>query len=99
MTSATKTYRQVPVGTTSPDAVTVGIERSADGRRVAAVWWESKGDVDPDERSYDRVDDALEAAEAARALHSFQEVVIVVTTPELWQTEWGTLEEIESQRT
>ncbi|HEV7346440.1 MAG TPA: hypothetical protein VGN60_12500 [Devosia sp.] len=84
-------YRQVPVGQQSPDAVTVGIEAGADGRPKAAVWWESKGDVDADEAEYDDVATALEAAEAARALHGFSEVVVVVSEPGLWQSQWGEL--------
>lgn len=95
MTSSTETYvtsyRQVPVGTSSPDAVTVGIERDASGQLQAAVWWESKGDVDADEAEYDSVSAALAAAEAAQELHGFAEVVVALQSDELWQADWGLL--------
>lgn len=85
------TYRLVPIGQPSPDAVTVGIELAEDGARKAAVWWESKGDIDADEAEYDDVHAALAAAEAARALHGFDEVVVVLARPELWDSKWGQL--------
>lgn len=85
------TYRQVAVGTESPDAVTVGIEKAADGTLKAAVWWESKGDVDADEAEYGSVEDALAAADAARALHGFDEVVVALQSDDLWQGGWGIL--------
>lgn len=50
-------YRLVPVGQPSPDAVTVGIELTAD----------------------DGVEAALAAAEGARALHGFDEVIAVLS--------------------
>lgn len=85
------TYRQVPVGTSYPDAVTVGIERDAEGQLKAAVWWESKGDVDADEAEYQSVSAALAAAEAAQALHGFAEVVVALQSDDLWQSDWGLL--------
>lgn len=85
------TYRQVPVGTQSPDAVTVGVERDGSGQLKAAVWWESKGDVDADEAEYGSVEDALAAAEAAKALHGFSEIVVALQSPDIWQSQWGTL--------
>lgn len=84
-------YRLVPIGQQSPDAVTVGIELAADGRRKAAVWWQAKGDIDADEAEYDDVGEALAAAEAARALHGFGEVVVVLSQPDLWDGNWGQL--------
>lgn len=84
-------YRLVPVGQRSPDAVTVGIELAGDGGLKAAVWWEAKGDVDADEAEYDDVKAALVAAEAARALHGFDEVVVVLSRPDLWDNGWGAL--------
>lgn len=84
-------YRLVQIGQSSPDAVTVGIEMGADGRRKAAVWWEARGDVDADEAEYDDVTAALAAAEAARELHGFSEVVVVLSQPDLWDSQWGTL--------
>lgn len=86
-----KSYRLVPIGEQSPDAVTVGIELAPDGRRKAAVWWEARGDIDADEVEYDDVGDALAAAEAARALHGFAEVVIVLSSRDLWDDHWGQL--------
>lgn len=85
------TYRQVPVGTESADAVTVGIEKGADGPLKAAVWWESKGDIDADEVEYGSVEEALAAAEAAKALHGFAEVVVTLQSDDLWQADWGAL--------
>jgi hypothetical protein len=84
-------YRLVPIGQQSPDAVTVGIELAVDGTRKAAVWWEAKGDIDADEAEYDDVAEALVAAEAARALHDFDEVVVVLSQPDLWDVSWGQL--------
>lgn len=84
-------YRLVPVGEPSPDAVTVGIELDADDRLKAAVWWESTGDIDADEAEYDDVPAALAAAEAARQLHGFSEVVVVLARPDLWDSQWGEL--------
>lgn len=85
-----KSYRSVPIGETSADAVTVGIEQGAAGPK-AAVWWQSKGDVDADEAEFGSVPEALEAAEAARALHGFSEVVVVIADPTLWDRQWGEL--------
>lgn len=84
-------YRLVPIGQQSADAVTVGIELAEDGRRKAAVWWEAKGDIDADQAEYDDVGEALAAAEAARVLHGFDEVVVVLSRPELWDERWGQL--------
>lgn len=84
-------YRLVPIGEQSSDAVTVGIELAEDGTRKAAVWWEAKGDIDADEAEYDDVSAALAAAEAARALHGFDEVVVVLARPDLWDDRWGQL--------
>lgn len=84
-------YRLVPIGQQSPDAVTVGIELAEDGTHKAAIWWESKGDVDADEAEYSDVAEALAAAEAARALHGFAEVVVVLSQPDLWDSQWGQL--------
>ena len=84
-------YRLVPIGQQSPDAVTVGIELADGGTHKAAVWWESKGDVDADEAEYADVAEALAAAAAARALHGFDEVVVVLSRPDLWDSKWGHL--------
>jgi hypothetical protein len=86
-----KSYRLVPIGQQSPDAVTVGIELGEGDRRKGAVWWEAKGDIDADEAEYDDVSQALVAAEAARALHGFDEVVVVLSQPDLWDSSWGQL--------
>ena len=93
MTSSERHYRRVPLGSTNPGAVTVGIESGEDGRPRGAVWWESKGDIDADEAEYDSVDAAFEAAEAARALHGFGEVVVVLADGVAWQDQWGSLGE------
>lgn len=91
MSNSARIYRLVPVGEPAPDAVTVGVERDADDRLKAAVWWESTGDIDADEAEYDDVPAALAAAEAARELHGFREVVVVLARPELWESQWGEL--------
>ena len=91
MNTPSASYRLVPIGQQSPDAVTVGIERAEGGALKAAVWWESKGDIDADEAEYDDVAAALEAAESARALHGFSEVVVVLSQPDLWESQWGQL--------
>ena len=84
-------YRLVPIGQQSPDPVAVGIELAEDGTHKAAVWWESKGGIDADEAEYGEVAEALAAAEAARALHGFKEVVVVLSRPDLWDSRWGHL--------
>lgn len=84
-------YRLVPIGEPVPDAVTVGIEPAEDGTLKAAVWWESKGDIDADEAEFDDVAAALTAAEAAHELHGFREVVVVLSRPDLWDSRWGQL--------
>ena len=84
-------YRQIALGERSPDAVTVGIERGADGQVMASVWWPSRGDSDAGEASYPSVEAALAAAEAARVLHGFSEVVVMLQSDDLWSAQWGTL--------
>lgn len=84
--------RQIRVGEDAPDAVTLGVERNEGGELVASVWWPSRGDVDADEASFATVPEALEAAEAARQLHGFAEVVVVLQSEGLWQREWGELQ-------
>ena len=85
------TYRQIPVGEMTPDAVTVGIEKDAAGATRAAVWWEARGDVDADEAEYQDVGEALAAAEAARTLHGFREVVVALQDGVAWESGWGEL--------
>ena len=84
-------YRNVPIGTDLEDAVTVGIEQREDGTTGAAIWWPSKGDVDADEVEYASVEEALDAAEAARALHGFGEVAVTLQSDSLWSPQWGSL--------
>lgn len=91
MTNSERAYRRVEPGSIHEDAVTVGIERQ-DGAVRAAIWWEAKGDVDADEAAFDTVPAALKAAEAARVLHGFDEVVVVLAEEGLWQPEWGVLQ-------
>ena len=85
-------YRRVAVGEMTEDAVTVGIECDAEGRYKAAVWWEAKGDIDADEAEYDDVGEALAAAEAAKTLHGFSEVVVALQDGLSWQDNWGQLQ-------
>jgi len=84
-------YRQIAVGQATPDAVTVGIEAGPDGQPKAAVWWEAKGDIDADEAEYAYVPEAFAAAEAARALHGFSEVVVALQDGLSWLPGWGEL--------
>lgn len=84
-------YRQVSIGQATPDAVTVGIEAGSDGQPKAAVWWEAKGDIDADEAEYANVPEAFAAAEAARALHGFSEVVVALQDGLSWLPGWGNL--------
>lgn len=85
------TYRQVAIGETTTDAVSVGIEKDVAGSVKAAVWWEAKGDVDADEAEYSDVGQALAAAEAAKTLHGFGEIVVALQDGIDWQPEWGEL--------
>tara|TARA_R110002020_G_scaffold19379_5_gene67154 strand:- start:2013 stop:2396 length:384 start_codon:yes stop_codon:yes gene_type:complete len=92
MDETRKSYRQVAVGSKNPLAVAVGIERDDRGGYKAAVWWESVADVDGDEAEYADVASAFAAAEAARALHGFHEVVVVLQEGATWQDGWGRLQ-------
>lgn len=92
------TYRQVAIGEATPDAVTVGIEKGAGGALKVAVWWDAVGDVDGDEAEYADVAAALAAAEAARELHGFGEVVIALQPGVAWQTDWGVIASEERQK-
>ena len=89
MADEQSTYRRIVVGEDDPDAVTVGIEAHPDGRLFAAVWWPARGDVDGDEAQYDDVPAAFAAAEAARQLHGFAEVLVVLQQDFLWNPAWG----------
>jgi len=91
MDETRKSYRQVAVGSKNPLAVTVGIERDDQGGHKAAVWWESVADIDGDEAEYADLDAAFAAAEAARALHGFREVVVVLQEGLDWDESWGGL--------
>lgn len=84
-------FRQIGVGATVPDAVTVGVEHDANGNVVAAVWWSSRGDVDADQARYASVPEALEAARAVLDLHGFAEIVVTLQSEDVWQPEWGEL--------
>ena len=84
-------YRQVMVGETTPDAVTVGIESDDAGGHKAAVWWDAIRDVDADEAEYADVPSAISAAEAARELHGFSEVVVALQDGVSWNGDWGQL--------
>lgn len=85
-------FRRIAIGEDCPDAVTVGIERDAEGRIMASVWWPARGEADAGEASYPTVEAALEAAEAARVLHGFSQVVVTLQSEDLWHPEWGSLE-------
>lgn len=85
-------YRRIAIGEDAPNAVTVGVERLPQGNILASVWWPSTGDVDGDEVSYDSVPEALAAAEAAKALHGFAEIVVTLQNDDLWDSVWGDID-------
>ena len=85
-------FRQIAKGEDAPDAVTIGIERDAAGAILAAVWWPSRGDVDADEVTYHSVAEAFDAAQAAKDLHGFAEIVVTLQSDDLWRPEWGELQ-------
>ncbi|MDB5621878.1 MAG: hypothetical protein JWR39_441 [Devosia sp.] len=89
MAEEQSSFRRIAVGEDAPDAVTVGIEAHPDGRPFAAVWWPAVGDVDGDEAQYDDIPAAFAAAEAARKLLGFSEVVVVLQQGFLWNPAWG----------
>ena len=91
MNETRKSYRQVAVGIKTPLAVAIGIERDGTGGYKAAVWWESVADIDGDEAEFADVAAAFDAAEAARELHGFHEVVVVLQEGVDWQEGWGEL--------
>jgi hypothetical protein len=91
-----QSYRQIAIGEDAPHAVTVGIERSPEGGLLAAVWWPAHDDVDADEADYPSVPEAFAAAEAAKELHGFSEVVVTLQSDDLWDPAWG---EIQSANT
>ncbi len=93
MTSSERRFRRAEPGSINPDAVTVGIETGTEGRPRAAVWWESKGDVDADEAEFEDVGAAFSAAEAARSLHGFSEIVVVLADGVAWHDGWGVLDD------
>lgn len=94
MSDAHRSFRQVPIGATVPQAVTVGIESDGAAGHKAAVWWAAVGEVDADEAAFIEVAAALDAAEAARVLHGFTEVVVVLQDGVRWQVGWGELRPI-----
>ncbi|MDB5473110.1 MAG: hypothetical protein JWP99_413 [Devosia sp.] len=92
MIQNTTIYRQVAIGEVTQDAVTVGIEAAAGGKLKAAVWWEARGDVDAGEAEYDDVPQAMAAAQAARLLHGFSEIVVALQDGLAWDQRWGQLQ-------
>ncbi len=87
-----RNYRRAGLETPVCNAVTVGIE-TEDGQVRAAVWWDAKAGVEAGEQQHLLVSDALAAAEAARALHGFDEIVVVLQSDDLWDPAWGTLDD------
>lgn len=88
--AAQDTYRRVSIDTPVPNAVTVGIEREDDQTR-AAVWWDAKTGVEAGEQQHLAVEDAFVAAQAARELNGFDEIVVVLQSDDLWDAKWGQL--------
>ncbi|MEO9299319.1 hypothetical protein [Devosia alba] len=91
MKDANRSFRQVPVGAATPQSVTVGIDSDGAAGHKAAVWWEAVADVDADKTDFIDVAAALDAAEGARALHGFSEVVVMLQDGVKWQSGWGEL--------
>lgn len=91
MTDINRSFRQVPVGASVAQAVTVGIESDGSSGHKAAIWWDAVGDVDADEAAFIDVAAALDAAEGARVLHGFSEVVVTLQDGVKWQDGWGEL--------
>lgn len=85
-----RNYRRVGLDTIIANVVTVGIE-SRDGQTLAAVWWDSKPGVGSDEQQYANVEEAFSAAAAARNLHDFDDIVVILQSDDLWDTRWGQL--------
>lgn len=96
MNDAHRSFRQVPVAARTPQAVTVGIESDGAAGHKAAVWWEAVADVDADAAEFIDVAAALDAAEGARALHGFSEVVVTLQDGVKWQSGWGELRPIKT---
>ena len=96
MNDISRSFRQVPIGTSVPNAVTVGIESDGTAGYKAAVWWDAVGDVDADEADFIGVAAALDAAEGARVLHGFAEIVVTLQEGVVWQEGWGHLQPIAS---
>lgn len=84
-------FRRIAIGEQSPHAVTVDIERDAAGQAVATVRWPSHDDAGADAARYPSVVEAIEAAEAAKILHGFSEVLVALQGDDLWRPEWGEL--------
>ena len=69
----------------------MGIDSDGAAGHKAAVWWEAVSDVDADKTDFIDVAAALDAAEGARALHGFSEVVVILQDGVKWQSGWGEL--------
>jgi hypothetical protein len=88
--SFAQNYRRVDIETPVENAVTVGIEIE-DGQTRAAVWWDAKTGVESGEQQHLSVPEAFAAAEAARELHGFEEIVVILQSEDLWDAKWGQL--------
>ncbi|KFC66675.1 hypothetical protein FF80_02442 [Devosia sp. LC5] len=87
-----KCFRQIAKGAEAPDAVTIGIERNAEGAILATVRWPLRGGVKAGEATYHSVPEAFNAARAAVDLHGFAEIVVTLQSDDLWRPEWGELQ-------
>ncbi len=84
-------YRRARMGERPDNAVTVSIERGANGRSQAAVWWPGQSSEEASAAGYADIRTAFVAAETARVQHALGEVVVMLDEPALWQTQWGVL--------
>jgi hypothetical protein len=84
-------YRRVRMGERPDNAVTVSIERGANGRSQAAVWWPGQSSEEASASGYTDIRTAFAAAETARVQHALGEVVVMLDEPALWQAQWGVL--------
>ena len=91
MSEQQASYRRVRMGERPDNAVTVSIERGANGRSQASVWWPGQEDQLPGSAGNPDIRAALAAAETARAQHALGEVVVMLDDPALWQAQWGVL--------
>lgn len=93
MNDARRSFREVPVGAAAPQAIIVEIMSDGGAGHKAAVWGDDRGGVEKSE--FIDVAAALDAADAARTSHGFNEVVVMLQDGVRWQPGWGELRPLE----